>query len=318
MRERIVDRNHVIECIAERFLQAGYRAADAEITARHLVLADVAGYGSHGLRLVPAYLDELRRGLVDPRAAVELLSQENVLLQFDAHDSPGHPALAKVVDRCADVVREHGTALAWVRGLRHTGRLAEYLWRVVDRGMCGMLTVTSALDEHSALVAPPGSATRLLGSNPLAIGVSDGDGVRAVYDGSTAATPFYEVARRRSAGLPLDRPDVVDDAGRPTTDPDAFFADGAIRPFGGVRGFGLSTALAMLSQVHTAANERGRTNAFVVVFGAGASLAGIADQLREAGCYLPGSRRQEVIGETTIRIDADTALLLAESGVHLE
>lgn len=317
----ICEREHVTRAVAARLTEAGYQQDAATITAEHLVQAEAERYWSHGLRLVPAYLEEVLNGSVNPAQAVELTSDAGVTLVFDGHHAPGHHALSVVMEHCIERAHERAVAMAWVSQLPHTGRLADYVAQATGRGLSAILTVTSVLDERNALVSPPGSARRLLGSNPLAIGISDGAGVEVCYDGSTAAIPFYALLHYWETGQELAEESVVDSLGQPSRDPDAFFKGGAIRPAGGPRGFGLSLALALLAQLRCPRATDGGTNAFVMVIGPQGALDGsLADTvrgLREAGAHLPGSRRAESRLNPRLQTYASTLQALRDAGVDL-
>lgn len=317
---RTIERKRLTEAIASRFGSAGYSADAAAITASHLVQAEAEGYWSHGLRLVPIYLDEAAKGSICTHCSVELIADEETMLVFDGHGGPGHHVLATAIDQCIDRAIDTRVTLAWVSGLSHTGRLAYYVARATKRGASALLTVTSALDKKTALVSPPNSSKRLLGSNPLAIGVS-GPQVEVCYDGSTAAIPFYSLLNYWETQRELPDPSVVDSQGRPSSDPDAFFNNGAIRPSGGARGFGLSIALTLLAQLRCPPTSSARTNAFALVIGPGEafgnSLAQTVSALRAEGVHLPGSGQAAAASSAEIQTSETALTALRDAGVNI-
>ncbi len=317
----VIDRACAHAALATFFSSCGFSAAAADVTAAHLVQAEAEGRRSHGLQLAGEYAREVREGRIDPASAIALTDDRHTMLWFDGHWSPGHHALAVAIDRCAARARDSGVVVGWVRRLTHTGRLSDYVEQAAAHGCVALLTVASALDDSTALVAAPGAARRLLGSNPLAIGIPGGDGAPICYDGSTAALPFYELLRKHEAGESLSEDAVVDLVGRPTRDPAAFFDGGAIRPSGGGRGFGLSIALALLTQLGCEADDRKGFKAFMVVHRGDAPRDGLVaatvEGLTSAGVHVPGSGRAAARRESMLTIPATTRAALASWGIEL-
>src|SRR5690606_8255515 len=90
-----------------------------------------------------------------------------------------------------------------------------------------------------------GGIDRVLGTNPLAIGIpNDGDPV--VVDMATSATAIGHVRMASHAGQGIPPGVAIDGGGKPTTDPAAAIA-GALSPLGGAKGFGLGLCVALLS-----------------------------------------------------------------------
>lgn len=316
--DRVVDAAHVAEAVCARLRLAGYSAEAAGRTAANLVDAERDGCTSHGLQLLPVYLEEVADGKVDPAAGIELVEDGPTQLVFDARSAPGHGALSTAVDLVAERAAIHGTAVGWVAALPHVGRLAHYLRQALTAPGVVLVTVTSALDPASALVAPPGRSNAVLGSNPLAVGVRGADGREVLYDGSHAAIPFYRLREHHLRGEPLPEAVVVAADGQPSRSPAAFFDGGALLPAGGHRGFGLSLTLAVLSRLCVPAADRGRSTAFVMVVRppSAADLGPTLDELIAAGAHVPGHRAVGTGGGTlTLRADAGKAL--ASCGIVL-
>jgi len=100
-------------------------------------------------------------------------------------------------------------------------------------------------------VAPPGGRAPRLSTNPLAIGVPHGD-APLVLDFSTSATAEGKVRVKKIAGQPCPEGWLIDNQGRPTTDPNVLYANppGAILPMGGAqayKGFGLGLMIEILT-----------------------------------------------------------------------
>jgi LDH2 family malate/lactate/ureidoglycolate dehydrogenase len=95
-----------------------------------------------------------------------------------------------------------------------------------------------------------GSRTRFFGANPWSIGVPAGDRPPMVFDGSTSAVAEGKVRFARARAAPLPPGCIIDREGNPSTDPEDFYAGGALVPLGGEvaghKGYGLAMASALL------------------------------------------------------------------------
>jgi uncharacterized oxidoreductase len=96
-----------------------------------------------------------------------------------------------------------------------------------------------------------GGKKRFYGANPWSMGVPSSDGsLPMVFDGSTSAVAEgkVRVARAKKAQLPPEC--IIGPDGEPTTDPERFYAGGALVPLGGKvaghKGYGLAMASALI------------------------------------------------------------------------
>jgi uncharacterized oxidoreductase len=131
----------------------------------------------------------------------------------------------------------------------HIGRLGEYCEAAAAENLVSMVMVNT--HGGAIRVAPPGGTAPRLGTNPLAMGVPLGE-TPLILDFSTSVTAEGKVRVKRIAGEPCPEGWLLDNQGRPTTDPHALYDDppGTILPMGGTqtyRGFGLSLMIEVLT-----------------------------------------------------------------------
>src|SRR5262249_11156970 len=94
-----------------------------------------------------------------------------------------------------------------------------------------------------------GGIERRLSANPVAVGIPVKSGPPIIWDISTSIIAGGKVAVARNKGVPVPPGCIIDAEGRPTTDPNAFYGPppGALLPFGGHKGFGLSVVTDILA-----------------------------------------------------------------------
>jgi Malate/L-lactate dehydrogenase len=115
------DRVYAQASAAEPFARAllvahGVPAADAATVAQCLVSADLRGVDTHGLCRLPGYLDRLRRGLINPRPALEPRRVTPVAATLDGQDGFGFVVGTRAMQETIVIAREY--AIRDRRGLR--------------------------------------------------------------------------------------------------------------------------------------------------------------------------------------------------------
>jgi uncharacterized oxidoreductase len=229
---------------------AGHRVPDGDAAwvATLLVRANLRGHDSHGVIRVPQYVGDMDRGLIVPSARPEVVRDRGVAALVDAHRGFGQHSTMFALEWAMARARQHGVAMAAVRHSTHIGRLGEYAERTAAEGLIGIVTV-GAVGDGIGGVVPFGGRARFLGTNPWAISVP-GRSRRLVFDAATSTVAEGKVRVARAAGKPLSPDVVVDRAGRPSRDAEAFYAGGALLPLGGAlaghKGYGLGLASALL------------------------------------------------------------------------
>src|SRR3984893_15899666 len=74
----------------ERILEAaGVPPHKAEITAACLVSSNLRGVDSHGIQLLPFYIDQLLAGEMDPQTDGSVISESGSCLVFDGQNGIG-------------------------------------------------------------------------------------------------------------------------------------------------------------------------------------------------------------------------------------
>ena len=96
---------------AALFRAHGVAAANADTVSDSLVCADLEGVASHGVTMVPLYLQRINQGSVDPHAEPVVVEDHGGLLVMSAQN-----ALGQISARAAVAL---ATARAATRGMPH-------------------------------------------------------------------------------------------------------------------------------------------------------------------------------------------------------
>lgn len=235
---------------AGTLLQAAGLAPDRAATvAGILVEGDLLGHDTHGLAQLPGYLGALIAGTMATAGDPSTVADRGAAILWDGHRLPGPWLVMQAIALATGRARQHGTATVVIRRSHHIACLAAYLEPVARQGLVMLL---ASSDPSVASVAPHGGMRALMTPNPLAAGFPTGaDPV--MMDISTSTTTNGLTGRLRTENRLLDHPWLVDNAGQPTRDPAALFADppGAILPLGGLDGGHKGYALGLLVEALT-------------------------------------------------------------------
>ncbi len=227
--------------IGERiFAAAGSSPEEASLIAKHLVESNLVGHDSHGVIRIKKYVDWEKAGQVLPNRHATIVKDKGASLLVDGGFGFGQVIGREAMDLAAARAAEHGFALVAIRNAGHLGRIGAWAEQLAAAGLVSFHFVNTS--GFGILVAPHGGRDRRLSANPLAAGSPTKDGPPIILDIATSVLAEGKIQVARNKGEKIAPGQILDGAGRPTTDPEAFYADppGAILPVGGHKGSGLS------------------------------------------------------------------------------
>jgi uncharacterized oxidoreductase len=226
--------------IAAIFRACGAGDEEAQIVADHLVDAEACGVVSHGLLRVPRYVEAIDLGRIVPNARLRVVAETPATLVLDGQQGFGQVMATRATERAVERAETTGVCAVSLTSCSHTGRLGSYTEQAARRGMAAMMMVNSG--GYGQWVAPFGGAAGRLATNPLSFAVPTDDDDPLVLDIATSVAPEGKIRAAQIAGRALPEGWLVDHQGRPTSNPDDLYGPpfGALLPFGGHKGFGLS------------------------------------------------------------------------------
>lgn len=242
MSPRRADVERLIE-FASRCLQGvGVPVADADLTSRILVDADVYGTETHGIGLLYThYIQLIRAGDINPTAHISVHRGSPTTVSIDGDRGLGMLVSHRAMTECIDMAAEMGSGWATAYNSTHSAAGAHYVRMAAERGMVGFHWSTGG-----STIAVPGGRGRLLGNNPFSFGAPAARHSAFVLDMAPSTTIRPKIRLRAWQGRQMPEGWTVDSDGSPITDPVEFFErEGAILPLGSTaetgvhKGFGL-------------------------------------------------------------------------------
>jgi len=310
---------------------AGLDREKASVVADKLVESDLLGHRTHGLAMLPVYLERLADGRIATAGEIEVVSDSGAAFLWQARRLPGAWVASRAVTEALMRIEQHPVVTASVANCSHIGCLQTYLEAIGRQRLLGLLMVT---DPGLMSVAPFGGIDPVITTNPMAVCIPTRDDP-ILIDQCTSLVSNAAVAQRAAAGERLPSRWLVDNQGNATDDPAALSTEppGTIMPLGGeefgYKGFGLGLiveafALALSGHGRIGSPPRGSQGVFLQVIdpdrfcGRDAFLAETTELVRRCkASRVAGTREIRLPGERALREKAEqlVAGVLIDAGV---
>jgi len=232
--------------VGRLFEALGSETREAGLVADHLVESNLAGHDSHGVSMIPTYLDAFECGFLQLNREVEPVLDSGAMLILDGRRGLGQSVAFQATALGIERARSHGIALLGLRNAHHIGRIGHWAEQAMAAGLVS-IHFTNAM-YRTPIVAPHGGAEARFLTNPFTVGIPRRDGEPILLDFATSAIAHGKARVALNAGLPVPPGTVIDADGQPTTDPQAVFGEplGALRTFAGHKGHALAMVCELL------------------------------------------------------------------------
>ena len=229
--------------------QAGLDTTKAKVVAQTLIEADLLGHDTHGLELLPRYLDEILSGSMATEGDYTIIRDKPAAQVWDGNRLAGPWLIEQAMDSLMPRARELGVASLALRRSHHIACLAVYLMRAAQ---AGFMMILASSDSNSASVAPYGGTQAVFTPNPIAVGYpcSHGD---VLIDISASITTNGMSARKLRAKETFEENWLMDASGHLSNDPAVLqqTPPGTLLPIGGEtyghKGYGLALMIEALT-----------------------------------------------------------------------
>lgn len=200
--------------VEDALLAAGTAEDVAEYVAEGLSIASVRGVDSHGIRLLPHYLDELEGGRINPEPEFDFEQTAPAVGTLDADHTYGIAAGMYGMEKAIELAEEAGAGHVSVRNSSHCGSMAYFGLEAAKNGMMGYATTHGTANSKT-----PGSKRPFFGNNPICITAPMADEEPFCFDSAMTPITFNKVKQHRDTGEPLPPGTAADEDGVETRDP---------------------------------------------------------------------------------------------------
>ncbi len=238
----MVIQNDALQSFAETILKSlGVGEEKAQLVAHSLVASNLRAVDSHGIQLLPFYVDQIEHGDMDIHKEGRIASESGGCIVYDGENAIGQVVASRCCEEAIRVGRSQGIALLVSRESNHFGAAAFWAQRMSAAGLVGLVMCNA-----SPLVAPWQGKEPRLGTNPICVSVPGPR--RWLLDMATttvAAGQLFKANFNQQTTIPAGW--AMDSEGVPTTET-VTAMNGLLMPLGGYKGSGL----AMMAEIFCA------------------------------------------------------------------
>ena len=223
----------------------------AELTARLMVRTDLRGVDSHGIGMLPRYVEWIRGGFIIPWAEPVIARDDMATGLVDGQQALGYYPSTVAMELAIAKARTYGVGIVAVRNSNHFGAAANYSTMALPHNMLGLATTNAP----NVAMVPTFGRKAMLSTNPISVAAPAGAHAPFVLDMATTTVAIGKLSIAARWGRPIPEGWAVDGEGHPTTDPNLALASRLLSPLGGSRelgghkGYGLGVLVDVLSGV---------------------------------------------------------------------
>ncbi|SEA74263.1 malate/lactate/ureidoglycolate dehydrogenase [Variovorax sp. YR216] len=228
---------------------AGSSPAEAEQVASNLVLANLSGHDSHGVGMVPRYVDAVAEGGLKPNAAIKVKLDAGAMLAIDGQHGYGQIVGVQAMELGIARAKQHGSCIVSLAESHHLGRIGHFAEMATAQGLVSMHFVNVL---SRPVVAPWGGGDGRFGTNPCCIGVPLAGAEPFILDFATSRVAQGKMRVAHNKGERVPPGYLIDEHGAPTNDPGVVVVPqsnglfGALLTFGEHKGYGMAVACELL------------------------------------------------------------------------
>jgi len=210
----------------------GSDAREARLVAENLVTANLTGHDSHGVGMIPRYVESLLEGGLAVNQHPRIVFDGGAMLSLDGQAGYGQVIGLEAMEIGIARAKQHGTCVMGLGRAHHLCRIGQWAEQAVAAGLVS-LHFTNVISR--SIVAPYGGADARFGTNPVTVGIPLPGEPPFILDMATSAVAQGKIRVAHNKGEKVSPDWLIDDKGQPTSD--ARF--GVHEPFGALRTFGL-------------------------------------------------------------------------------
>jgi len=211
--------------------------------ANSLCETSLRGVDSHGIRLLPHYVNSAVTGRKNPNPKFVFQNNFPSLGHLNADNAFGHAAGFKAIDKCVEMATQQGVGIVSVSNSSHPGAMASMALKAARMGYLAF-----AFTNADSLVQSFNGKRAYFGSNPICMAAPREECDPYCLDMAPSVISWNKVRMHKSSDDPLPNGVTVDEFGLPTNE--ASLAK-ALIPIGGYKGYGLASMVEILCGVYS-------------------------------------------------------------------
>ncbi len=238
--------------IATILIASGSSEKEANTVASNLVMANLSGHDSHGVGMLPRYVNAVLEGGLKPNTSVKTLLDLGHMLTLDGQRGYGQVIGEQAMQMGIARAQKHGSCIMTLSNSHHLGRIGHWAEMATNAGLVSMHFV-NVMARPS--VAPWGGADGRFGTNPCCIGIPlplNSGKEPFLLDFATSRVAQGKMRVAYNEGHTVAPGLLIDETGAPTVNPGVVVVPqsnglfGALMTFGEHKGYGMAVACELL------------------------------------------------------------------------
>lgn len=238
--------SQLLEFTNKALIKSGVNKFCSKYVSEGLCKASLRGTDSHGINLLPHYLNSVISGRKNPKPNFKFYKKFNSSYLLDADNGYGISAGVKAVAKGCLVANKNGICTVGVINSSHPGALAPIALHGVKKGF-----IIFAFTHADSLQLSFGSKRPYFGTNPICFAAPGYKNNHFCLDMATTNINWNKLLNYKRLGKELPRGMAVDINGRATTNPEKAYS---LTSIGGYKGFGLAAMVEILCSVFLGMN----------------------------------------------------------------
>ncbi len=240
------------------FQFGGSSEVEANQVAERLIEANLFGHDSHGVGMVPAYMEGIKSGELKPGNDLTIERDHGSFLLVNGNAGFGQIIANRTMKLAIARAQELGVSVVGLKNSYHIGRIGAWGEMCAAAGFVSIHYVN--VFSASSLVAPYGGSDSRFTTNPYCTALPARSGAEPiVLDMATSRVAMGKVRVAYNKGEDMMPDALIDSQGHSTIDPGVMYTEpkGALRTMGLHKGYGLAVICETLAGAFTGAGVFG-------------------------------------------------------------
>jgi LDH2 family malate/lactate/ureidoglycolate dehydrogenase len=242
----LIAHNKLITFNQKILISAGLDDFSSNSVTLGLCEASLRGVDSHGIRLLPHYVESAISGRKNPKPFFQFTKKFPALGALDADNAFGHAAGMKAIEHCIEMADELGMGAVAVSNSSHAGSMASMALKAAREGYIAL-----AFTHADSLLLSHNGKRPYFGTNPVCAAVPRKEQEPFCLDMATSMISWNKLMVYKSKGVELPENIAVDSNGYPTCYPEEATC---LLPAGSYKGYGLASMVEVLCGIFTGMN----------------------------------------------------------------
>ena len=157
-----IDHKTILDRGVKLFTDVGVDEDKSKLVVGSLIDTSLKGIDSHGVNLIPRYLDSIKSGKIIPNKEPNIVFENSLFLNVSGEKGFGQVTTTFGIKEGIKKAKKEGVSIVGLHNTNHIGTLGQYNSLASDEGF-----ICFSVCNGGANVAPHGGNKRYLGTNPI-------------------------------------------------------------------------------------------------------------------------------------------------------